>query len=108
MQNAPRSVSHLSPLAIADRGFIFHAERGMLPATLSGKTYIPCLILILLLTHEAYVIVEINLYIQSTALFWSLWALPELLAVFLFAIPGLVPEKKGFLTPRAHGQASYG
>ncbi len=84
---------------------IFHTEQGMPPATpfrKTYKTYIPCLILILLLIHEIYSIVSINLHIYNKALWWSLWALPELLAVFLFTVPDLVPKRK-ILTPRAHG-----
>lgn len=79
--------------------------QGIPPARPSAKAYIPWLILILLLIHDIYFIVDINLPIYSTVLWWTLWVLPELLAVFLFAIPGLVPEKKILaLAPCVYGQ----
>ena len=64
--------------------------------------YIPSLIVILLLIRGIYRAVSISLAAaESKALWYSLAAAPELLAVFLFAVTGLVPEKKD-LVPRPH------
>jgi len=64
--------------------------------------YIPSSIVILLLIRGIYRTVSISLAAaESKALWYSLAAAPELLAVFLFAVTGLVPEKKE-LVPRTH------
>ena len=69
--------------------------------------YIPCLIAILLLIRGIYHTVSTSIdALQSKAVWYSLAALPELLAVFLFAVSGLVPEKKD-LVSRAHEDETY-
>ena len=60
------------------------------------QMYIPCPIFILLLIHQIYFIISINVHTDSQALWFALWALPELLAVFLLAAPDLVPNKNRF------------
>ena len=68
----------------------------------TGVIYIPCLIVILVLIHGIYRTVSISDNVrQNDAIRYTLGALPELLAVFLFAIPGLVPEE-GNQAPRPH------
>jgi len=64
--------------------------------------YILCLIVVLLLIREIYLAATINTTHQNEASWYPVAALPELLAVMLFAVPGLVPEKKE-LNALAHG-----
>ena len=65
--------------------------------------YIPCLTVILLLIREIYHTVSISIgTLQRKALWCSLAALSELLAVFSFAASGLVSEKKSSV-PDARG-----
>lgn len=57
--------------------------------------YILCLIVIFLFIREIYLtITTVNNSRQDEAVWYPLAALPELLAVFLFAVPGLVPDKR--------------
>ena len=83
----------------------FRTGRGLLSEPSPGPAYgmyIPSLIVILLLIRGMYRTVSITINLpQSKALWYSLGPLPELLAVFLFPVTGLVPEKKD-LVPRAH------
>jgi len=59
-------------------------------------TYIPCLIVILLLAREVYLAVRVSTITTSSEVVWYVVAAaPELLAVFCFAVPGLVPQKGG-------------
>ncbi|KAF9644902.1 hypothetical protein BDM02DRAFT_3149699 [Thelephora ganbajun] len=82
-------------------------RRGSLQGTSFGTTYgmyILCLIVIFLLIREIYLTATISsISRQNEAVWYPLAALPELLAVFLFAVPGLVPEKKDLIA-RAHDQ----
>ena len=64
--------------------------------------YTLCLIVLLLLIREIYLTATLNNSRQNEASWYPLAALPELLAVFLFAVPGLVPEKSE-LAAHAHG-----
>lgn len=66
--------------------------------------YILCLIVIFLLIREIYLTISTlnNVSHQDEAVWYPLAALPELLAVFLFAVPGLVPDKRD-LVAYAHG-----
>lgn len=60
------------------------------------------MLVLLLLVREIYLTATIgNISHQNEASWYPLSALPELLAVCLFAFPGLVPEKKA-LVARAH------
>lgn len=57
--------------------------------------YVLCLIVLLLLVREIYLTATLgNITQQHEGAWYPLSALPELLAVVLFAVPGLVPEKK--------------
>lgn len=67
--------------------------------------YTLCIIVILLLIREIYLTATIN-KIQSEGSWYPLAALPELLAVFLFAVPNLVPDKREFVA-RSHGDESW-
>lgn len=62
-----------------------------------------CLIVIFLLIREIYLttVTISTVSHQNEAAWYPLAALPELLAVFLFAVPGLVPEKRELIA-RAH------
>jgi len=99
-----------SPLSIcgspATQRFIFRTERGTSDGESSGTTYvtyIPCLIVILLLARGIYITVRTNAITSQSQVIWYLFAAaPELLAVFCFAVPGLVPQK-GCPIPHAHG-----
>ena len=79
--------------------FVPHAghgsSRGGSSATRHGASVL-CLIVILLLIREIYLTVATisNVSHQSEGIWYPLAALPEVLAVALFAFPGLVPEKK--------------
>lgn len=64
--------------------------------------YTLCLIAILLLVREIYLTATLNTTRQNEASWYPLAALPELLAVLLFAVPGLVPEKSE-LAAHAYG-----
>jgi len=82
-------------------------RRGSLQRTSFGATYgmyILCLIVIFLLIREIYLTISTlnNVSHQDEAVWYPLAALPELLAVFLFAVPGLVPDKRDLVT-YAHG-----
>jgi len=58
--------------------------------------YIPCLIVTLLLIRGVYRTVIITVEAGESRVMWyTIGTLPELLAVFLFAIPGLVLEEGG-------------
>jgi len=83
-------------------------RRGSLPRTSFGSTYgmyILCLIVIFLLIREIYLTITTfqNISHQNEAAWYPLSALPELLAVLLFAVPGLVPDKRD-LVAHAHGR----
>lgn len=58
------------------------------------------LVSLLLLVREAFVTATINngLKQNSEHLWYPLIALPEILAVILYATPGLVPQRKDLLT----------
>lgn len=57
--------------------------------------HILCLIVIFLLIREIYFTATIgNISHVNEAVWYPLGALPELLAVFLYVVPGLVPEKR--------------
>jgi len=98
-----------SPLPIcrspATQRPIFRTERG----TSDGEsprttyvTYIPCLVVVFLLVREVYLIVRTTTIIPQSKVVWHLFAaVPELLAVFCFAVPSLVPQKGGPI-PHAH------
>ena len=83
----------------------FHAGRGSSSRPSFGTAYgmhTPCLIVILLLIRRIYQTTSISIYtLQGNAVWHSLATPPELLAVFLFAISGLVPGKRGIVS-RAH------
>ena len=51
------------------------------------------LIIVFLLVREVYLTVTVG-KVPDEAVWYPLAALTELLAVFLFAVPGLVPNKK--------------
>jgi hypothetical protein len=83
-------------------------QRGLLPKTTFGSTYgmyILCVIVILLLIREIYLTIATipNVAHQSEDAWYPLAALPEVIAVSLFAVPGLVPEKRD-LVAYAHGR----
>jgi len=63
--------------------------------------YTLCIIVILLLIREIYLTATIN-KIQSERSWYPLAALPELLAVCLFAVPNLIPDKREYIA-RTHG-----
>jgi len=67
--------------------------------------YILCLIVVFLLIREIYLTITTfqNISHQNEAAWYPLSALPELLAVLLFAVPGLVPDKRD-LVAHAHGR----
>ena len=96
------ALSKLPPLPFsiyrsAAQRFAFHIGRGSLQGTSFGAkrgTYILCLIVVFLLIREIYLTATINTTHQSEASWYPLAALPELLAVTLFGVPGLVPEKR--------------
>lgn len=74
-------------------------RRGSFRGTAFGEThgmYILCFIVILLLIREIYVTITTfnNIGHQTEATWYPLSALPELITVMVFAVPGLVPEKK--------------
>jgi len=73
-------------------------RRGSFQNTSFGATYgmyILCLIVIMLLIREIFLTATINnISHQHESVWYPLAALPELLAVLLFAVPGLVPQKK--------------
>lgn len=64
--------------------------------------YTLCVIVILLLIREIYLTATLTNSRQNEASWYPLAALPELLAVLLFAVPGLIPEKSE-LAAYAHG-----
>lgn len=89
----------------ATQHFTFQSGNGSLHKTSPGSahgTYTLCLIVILLLIREIYLTATLSTSRQNEALWYPFAALPELLAVLLFAVPGLVPEKSE-LAARAHG-----
>ena len=64
--------------------------------------WVLCLLVTLLLIREVYLTATIgSISRQKEASWYPLAALPELLAVGLFAVPGLVPQKRD-LVARAH------
>jgi len=70
-------------------------RRGSVPPGAAHGGYILCLVVILLLVREIYLTATIgNISRQNEPVWYPLAALPELIAVFLFAVPGLVPEKR--------------
>ena len=77
-----------------------------MPSGTKSGMYIPCLMAILLLLREVYSIVIISLQEpQLKAVWYSLMALPELLVVFLFAVPGLIPRKEDLVPhPQVYGK----
>ena len=52
------------------------------------------LIIVLLLTRQIYLTITVT-KIQDEGVWYPLAALTELIAVCLFSVPGLVPNKKG-------------
>jgi len=61
----------------------------------TSGAYILCPLVVLLLIREIYLIATVgNISHQKEGSWYPFAALPELLAVCLFAIPGLVPEKR--------------
>jgi len=102
-ERAALSKSPPSPLSIcgspATQRSVFRTERGRLGGETSGTTYvtyIPCLIVILLLACEVYFIVRTSTLTSQKMVIWYLFAVtPELLAVLCFAVPGPVPKKRG-------------
>ena len=85
---------------------IFHIGRGALPRGTIGAThgtYILCLIVVLLLIREIFLTATLSsISHQKEGEWYPLAALPELLVVFLFATPGLVPQKSD-LVAQARG-----
>jgi len=84
-------------------------RRGLLPTTTFGATYgmyILCFIVLLLLVREIYLTITTITDIghQNEPAWYPLAALPELISVMLFAVPGLVPEKREFIA-HTHGRA---
>ena len=67
--------------------------------------YTLSIIVILLLIREVYLVATIN-KVPSEASWYPLAALPELLAVFLFAVPNLIPDKREYVA-RTHGQENW-
>jgi len=68
----------------------------------TSGAYILCILVILLLIREIYLTATIgNIGHQKETVWYPLAAVPELICVCLFAIPGLVPEKKDFVA-RSH------
>ena len=67
--------------------------------------YTLSIIVILLLIREVYLTVTIN-KTQSEDSWYPLSALPELIAVCLFAVPNLVPDKREFVA-RSRGDESW-
>ena len=57
------------------------------------------LIIVLLLIRQIYIVATVN-RVPHEAVWYPLAALTELLAVFLFAVSGLVPNKKDVLDAR--------
>lgn len=91
------------PLSIyrsATQHFILHAAHGELPSGAARGMPILCLIVIMLLIREIYLTATIKSK-QHEATWYPLAVLPEFLAVALFAVPKLVPEKRELLA-RAH------
>jgi len=67
--------------------------------------YILCLIVGFLLIREIYLTATIsNISHQNEAAWYPLAALPELLAVFLFAVPDLVPQKRDLVARAQNGR----
>lgn len=84
--------------------FTFHSGRDSSQGAprKAYEMYIPCLIAILLLIRGIYRTITISISAdQSDAIWYPLGALPELLAVFLFAVTGLVPGEE-YPAPPSH------
>jgi hypothetical protein len=67
--------------------------------------YTLCVIVILLLIREIYLVATINKTI-SEASWYPLAALPELIAVCLFSVPNLIPDKREYVA-RSHGDENW-
>jgi hypothetical protein len=85
---------HLTFIIIEMQGIKQHAGENRSFGRINGM-YILIIIVLLLMVREVFYIATIQKPKVQTneALFYPLAALPEVLVVFLFAIPGLVPPK---------------
>ena len=88
------------PFLLTDRSndLTFHTGHGSQRASVGSKLgmHILGLIIALLLARQIYLTITVG-KIQDEGVWYPLAALTELIAVFLFSAPGLVPDKKDLI-----------